>query len=154
MTVSEQINTALTLLYSSKWNFKKREQAFSMLYEIFDDNQLAIIRKAYISGLSKSHLEILMYPGFSWQQMMIIEAALHELPVDKVYRLANPSYDVPQMLLIAEGIRSGLTADQINFLTLQKHALIKMKIILGAFKQGVTLDDLEHFFYQNKQLFD
>lgn len=154
MTISEQINTALTLLYSSRWNFKKREQAFSVLHEIFDDNQLAIIRKAYISGLSKSHLEILMYPGLTWQQMMIIEAELHELPVDRVYRLANPSYDVPQMLLIAEGIRSDLTADQINFLTLHKHALIKMKIILGAFKQGVTLNDLEHFFYQNKQLFD
>jgi hypothetical protein len=151
MTISDTINTALSLMYSSRWNFKKREQAFAMLRDIFDDNQLAIIRKAYLSGLPRTHLEILMYPGFSWQQMMVIETELHELPVDKVYRLANPSYDVAQMLLIADGIRSGLTADQINFLTQHKYSLTKMQIILGAFKQGVTLDELEHFFYQGSQ---
>ena len=148
MTISDTINTALSLMYSSRWNFKKREQAFAMLRDIFDDNQLAIIRKAYLSGLPRTHLEILMYPGFSWQQMMVIETELHELPVDKVYRLANPSYDVPQMLLIAEGIRSGLTADQINYLVQHKHSLTEMKIILGAFQNDVTESELDQFFHR------
>lgn len=148
MTISGQINTALSLLYSSRWNFKKREHAFAMLRDIFDDNQLAIIRKAYLSGLPRTHLEILMYPGFTWQQMMVIETELHELPVDKVYRLANPSYDVPQMQILAAGIRSGLSADQINYLGQHKHSSTEMKIILGAFQNDVTESELDQFFHR------
>ena len=150
MTISERIETALSLLYSCKWNLKKRENAFSLLRDIFDNNQLAIIRKAYLSGLPRSHLKRLIYPGFTWQQMMIIEGELHELPLDKVLHFANPSFTVPQMQIIAEGIRSGFSTDQINFLIQYKHSIMKMKIILGSFQHGVTEDDLMKIYREVK----
>lgn len=142
MTVSEKIDSSLSLLYSSKWNLKKREKAFSMLCDIFNEHQLAIIQKGYQSGLTRECLQLMLYPGFSWQQMLIIEAELHELPVDKVWRLANPAYSIPQMQIIAEGIRSGLSAEQLNYLIKHKHSLTEMKIVLGAFKNGVTEEEL------------
>lgn len=142
MTVNEKIDAAMSLLYSSKWNFRKHKQAFALLTNIFDDKQLAIIRKGFQAGLSKDHLRILMYPGFSWQQMLLIESELHELPLDEVWRLANPAYSIPQMQIIAEGIRSGLSFEQFNFLIDHKHSLTVMKIILGAFQNGVTENEL------------
>lgn len=54
------------------------------------------------------------------------------------------------MLLIAEGIRSGLTVDQINYLVQHKHSLTEMKIILGAFEHGVTEDDFMQIYRKIK----
>ena len=151
MAKSDQIDAALSLLYQSRWNFKKHEKAFAMLQETFDDHQLAIIKKGFREGLPRVHLQLLMYPGFSWQQMLIIETELHELPAEKVARLANPSYEVPQMQIIADGIRSGFTTEQIDYLIQHKHSLTEMKIILGSFQHGVTEGELDKFFWKGRQ---
>ena len=142
MTISASIDTALSLLYESKWNLKKREKAFTTLHDFFDDNQLAVIRKGYMNGLPKTHLQVFAHPRFKWQQMMIIEATLHEFSLVEIQHIANPILEVPQMQLIAEGIRTGLSTEQINYLIQQHHSIVKMKIILGAFQHGVTADDL------------
>lgn len=149
MTDPERIDAALTLLYECKWwNAKKCERAFAMMQDIFDGNQLGIIRRGYNTGLPRTHLEAFTYPFYGWHQMMIIENALHEIPLDKLHYLANPGFLPQQMQLIVKGITGGLSDEQLCFLAQRKHSLIEMKIILGAFENGVSPEDLTHFFYK------
>lgn len=89
----------------------------------------------------------ILCPGFTWQQMLMIEEELHPLPSEEMHRLINPSLSIPQMQIIAKGMHSGLSADQPDYLIQHKHSLTNRKIILGAFENGVTEGELLHTFY-------
>ena len=148
------IQDAIDLLYKKKWSRCSKEKAFNMLENVFDDNQLAYIRRGYEQGLSQVLLELLADPCFSWQQMMVLSEALRDIPLNKIDYLTNPRLNFQNMSLLATGIRKGLSHKQLMILARPGRTIVETKVMLGAFEYGVSPEEIEGFLQRKRSYYE